>query len=1467
MPVLEGMVKYILKKLMNVHCRPNVKFNLLERIIRLDALVGYFSSAFEIVSNPNAGRFLVLVFGAQKMERKTIADWNTQLRYAFAFSSTPWFKQCGFIRKNMPQAAFELNSDGRAAMPGNTRLFLKQQGIPVFEAVSLEMLKTYLTKTNIEQISTYYPVITASTSWKNNLPDAQEIILCFCASWQIIPYFLATFEDARAAFCLLEQAADRAVEKFLADIPVKRVVTVPGVDVPQRIDALLSRHGLTISPLAPAEIEELILEPAGERRAGTDARDAVEEDSKPQAVLLDAPSSRRLAVQLTSRFCIRCLRPGLSAQYLRLLGQRNMIWPDVTPPEELSQIVRETGATLWTARENILSRLFWRKACALPIFAEVAPVSSEDDYAGRLAELAARTDMESPEMLDRARVFRERLLRVHESIQSKTSVGRQGALPQAEDYLLAVWEGDGDNAGVNLAAFLEGVRKREQGRKILCLARANGEAVRPTGIFSLKLLFWCSFLEHPAEVDSLLPKAQAVHVYGSLIGFEALLMRRRVVVWSQEWYAGWGLTEDAVPVQRERKLNLDQLIALVFFASATYHAPWSGERLEPEEALALWHMRQRPDYERIFAGLQGTWALDPCYPVAEMRAAWFDVKAIDDSNEPLLRASLFGGVLADVLQFATTSPGFRRLLDTLPPMAAVDCFNIMVIQSYYLANYELLDFFVNEACRWFDEHPLPYDVILNFYTAYCDALKNNRFHDSEIPQYRDTGIENDYSEMIKYCEILIFSFEYEKLIKFITDNEIHSSIFYFKIIALLYDNARDMLKEKDIDLKKHTIMKILRKFLEERKFEGLEDFSKDFLHFFIACLMENRRRMKKSAAVLKHLVRSQNYLPPDANNIIFMVVQMLISNAEFLLAQDILRLLEGSEAAKSKTYQILSEKLKGSARCFSCAARLAAIESSLRKTERNVRDSASYRQWLVRSNNYALLRHYQTTTEIAAHGKTPQKPCGVIFVGYYGSFFTASLPVVINCLLRRGYAVYPIFNNHIALPEPWKTPFAKFAYALPDNRGPLHLRWEIDLPARRAVALGVNFYPRFFEIETMMLRRYDFDWRKPNVQRIFQFFLKQTDSALAWCRQLRKTVMGMPESPKIGIISQHSYQLPEAALADYVQAHCDGRLRFIQFKNLANMSLVHKQESVHTQLSAFDMGRYPDCRLIQLPARSRFEPWYTERKDDPAFCARLDAAREDLRVRSCEPCSGPLHDRIRAARSAGKRIVLCIGRFLFDQCLRREGGPGHADIRDWLEHTVSLAAAQPDILLIVRPHPHEDNPFISVKARQCLRDLLPQQLPDNIICMAPSAMSMQQMGALIDLAVIWVGTAANELTAMGVPVAACSYAAHDQMPYDAIFPQSREEYANLLRCTRFPSPDDEARKRAAACLEYISSSAALEEYPYAYLYQSNSFRIIPWYYPDRLQKYYEHGDPHIESIADQIVAGFERDEDAGAVGK
>lgn len=106
---------------------------------------------------------------------------------------------------------------------------------------------------------------------------------------------------------------------------------------------------------------------------------------------------------------------------------------------------------------------------------------------------------------------------------------------------------------------------------------------------------------HPA---SLLQAASAVFCVTSQMGFEALLWQKPVHTFGMPFYAGWGLTEDALPApERRQPVSLQQLIHAALIDYPRYRDPVTEQPCEVETLLG-WLALQRQQRERFPQRLQ-----------------------------------------------------------------------------------------------------------------------------------------------------------------------------------------------------------------------------------------------------------------------------------------------------------------------------------------------------------------------------------------------------------------------------------------------------------------------------------------------------------------------------------------------------------------------------------------------------------------------------------------------------------------------------------------------------------------------------------------------------------------------------------------------------------------------------------------------------------------------------------------------
>ena len=119
---------------------------------------------------------------------------------------------------------------------------------------------------------------------------------------------------------------------------------------------------------------------------------------------------------------------------------------------------------------------------------------------------------------------------------------------------------------------------------------------------------WCDEVIGNVRFDQLLTEVDEVHVLTSLAGFEALMRGKRVTCYGWPFYAGWGLTEDIVkPPRRNRKLELDELVAATLILYPSYVSRRTRKFTTPERALhelLSWRAEdpiRRPIWHRLFA--------------------------------------------------------------------------------------------------------------------------------------------------------------------------------------------------------------------------------------------------------------------------------------------------------------------------------------------------------------------------------------------------------------------------------------------------------------------------------------------------------------------------------------------------------------------------------------------------------------------------------------------------------------------------------------------------------------------------------------------------------------------------------------------------------------------------------------------------------------------------------------------------
>lgn len=220
----------------------------------------------------------------------------------------------------------------------------------------------------------------------------------------------------------------------------------------------------------------------------------------------------------------------------------------------------------------------------------------------------------APDWCEPAMHVRSRALidRVVAARLSKTNTGRPldlAVLKPGRRILIADQTlGDASIAGgladaTSFARMIAAARAEEPGAQLIVKRHPAVAAGRKRGCITEMDLKGVTVLDDVRAAD-LLASVDGVYAVTSGLGFEALLRGLPVRLFGAPFYAGWGLTQDEVAVERrDVARDIEQIAAAALIRYSRYVDPVTGERCEAEAAAE--RLIQFRDRARR---LEGFWA-------------------------------------------------------------------------------------------------------------------------------------------------------------------------------------------------------------------------------------------------------------------------------------------------------------------------------------------------------------------------------------------------------------------------------------------------------------------------------------------------------------------------------------------------------------------------------------------------------------------------------------------------------------------------------------------------------------------------------------------------------------------------------------------------------------------------------------------------------------------------------------------
>lgn len=256
-------------------------------------------------------------------------------------------------------------------------------------------------------------------------------------------------------------------------------------------------------------------------------------------------------------------------------------------------VARRYGAPLMRIEDAFLRSVVPGRSGSAPLGLLIDPegVHFDSRAPSALERVLAHHPLDDSNLLQRAR---DGIARLQASDLSKYNIHDPALPPPPPGYVLLVDQTFGDAAiahsGAGPARFremLEAAQAAHPGARIVIKTHPETAMGLRAGHFGAADMGGrVTVLGAPVSPWRLLEGAIAVFTVSSQLGFEAILAGHRPRVFGQPFYAGWGLSEDAYPLARRRRvLTRAQLFAGAMLLAPVWYDPCRDRLCRFEEAV------------------------------------------------------------------------------------------------------------------------------------------------------------------------------------------------------------------------------------------------------------------------------------------------------------------------------------------------------------------------------------------------------------------------------------------------------------------------------------------------------------------------------------------------------------------------------------------------------------------------------------------------------------------------------------------------------------------------------------------------------------------------------------------------------------------------------------------------------------------------------------------------------------------
>ncbi|MFT6989123.1 MAG: capsular polysaccharide export protein [Paraglaciecola sp.] len=154
----------------------------------------------------------------------------------------------------------------------------------------------------------------------------------------------------------------------------------------------------------------------------------------------------------------------------------------------------------------------------------------------------------------------------------------------------------------SFVTMVEHARKNHPDARLLLRTHPDTRLGKKRGVLAQLALTDVEVVHEHCHPHGLIKAVKAVYTVSSQMGFEALLLGKKVHCFGLPFYAGWGLTQDTLPCERRGSASLEQLVYAAMVKYTRYYDPVLKEKCEVEaaiELIKLQHLNYKP-YSRLY---------------------------------------------------------------------------------------------------------------------------------------------------------------------------------------------------------------------------------------------------------------------------------------------------------------------------------------------------------------------------------------------------------------------------------------------------------------------------------------------------------------------------------------------------------------------------------------------------------------------------------------------------------------------------------------------------------------------------------------------------------------------------------------------------------------------------------------------------------------------------------------------------